>query len=146
MHIGAGFLSLAKDKSALNCVAAMLKAEKPDFVVVTGDVSYPVPFQAGTFNNKTSAEIFAELMERLGIYWTMSMGNHDTEAYSFYSRDEIGDFYEQEQWKHCLFEKDPKTSTAAAIRLSTSKTARGLSLSRSLCSTAIHTPTATSSV
>ena len=34
---------------ALNAVAAMVTAEKPDLVIVTGDIAYPVPFQAGTF-------------------------------------------------------------------------------------------------
>ena len=83
VHIGGGFMSLKKDAMALNAVAAMIKAEKPDLVIATGDVSYPVPFQAGTFNNLSSAKVFAALMEQLGVYWTLGFGNHDTEAYSY---------------------------------------------------------------
>ena len=86
VHIGGGFMSLKKDAMALNAVAAMIKAEQPDLVVVTGDISYPVPFQAGTFNNLESAKLFAALMEQLGVYWTLGFGNHDTEAYSYYNR------------------------------------------------------------
>lgn len=104
VHIGGGWMSLKKDSMSINAVAAMVTAEQPDLVVVTGDVSYPVPFQAGTFNNKLSAEIFAELMETLGVYWTITMGNHDTEAYSYYSRESIGRLYESEKYAHCLFE------------------------------------------
>lgn len=104
VHIGGGWMSLKKDSLALNAVAAMITAEKPDLVIVTGDVSYPVPFQAGTFNNKLSAKIFAQLMETLGVYWTMAMGNHDTEAYSYYSREEIGDIYENGGYKYSLFQ------------------------------------------
>ena len=67
VHIGGGFMSLKKDAMALNSVAAMIKAEQPDLVIVTGDVAYPVPFQAGTFNNLPGAKIFATLMEQLGV-------------------------------------------------------------------------------
>ena len=80
IHIG-GWMSLDKDAKALNAVAAMITAEKPDLVVVTGDIAYPVPFQAGTFNNLSGAKIFAALMEKLGVYYTVCFGNHDSEAY-----------------------------------------------------------------
>lgn len=105
-HFGGGWMSLKKDSMALNAVAAMITAEKPDFVIVTGDVAYPVPFQAGTFNNKSGAKLFAELMETLGVYWTVSYGNHDTESYSYYGRDDITAFYEQ--YPHCLMRKGPE--------------------------------------
>lgn len=99
-HFGGGWMSLKKDSMAMNAIAAMISTEKPDFVIVTGDVAYPVPFQAGTFNNKSGANIFAELMEALGVYWTVSYGNHDTEAYSYFDRDDITEFYAQ--YPHCL--------------------------------------------
>lgn len=107
VHIGGGWMSLKKDSMAINAVAAMIQAEKPDLVIVTGDVSYPVFFQAGTFNNLSSAKIFATLMEQLGVYWTVAFGNHDTEAYSFYSREQISDFYGDSDFKYCLFQKGP---------------------------------------
>ncbi len=99
-HFGGGWMSLKKDSMAMNAIAAMITAERPDFVIVTGDIAYPVPFQSGTFNNKSGAKLFAELMESLGVYWTASFGNHDTEAYSYYDREEIVEFYEQ--YPHCL--------------------------------------------
>lgn len=108
VHIGGGWMSIQKDSMAINAVAAMIKAEKPDFVVVTGDISYPVPFQAGTFNNKSGAKVFAELMETLGVYWTLAYGNHDTEAYSFYSREQLTAFYQNGDYPHCLLEAGPE--------------------------------------
>jgi 3',5'-cyclic AMP phosphodiesterase CpdA len=108
IHIGGGWMSMRKDSMALNAVAAIITAEKPDFVIVTGDIAYPVPFQAGTFNNKSGARIFAELMESLGVYWTLSFGNHDTEAYSYYSRKDISNFYSSEKYPHCLFQAGPE--------------------------------------
>ena len=103
IHLGGGWMSAKKDAMALNAVAAMITAEKPDFVVVSGDIAYPVPFQAGTFNNMSGAKLFAELMETLGVYWTVTFGNHDTEAYSYYGRDDITELYEQ--YPHCLMRK-----------------------------------------
>jgi hypothetical protein len=108
VHIGAGFMSHGKDLKALNAVAAMVTAEKPDLVVVTGDIAYPIPPQAGTDDNLASATMFASLMEQLGVYWTVTFGNHDTERYSDYNRAEIADFYENGGFKHCLFKSGPE--------------------------------------
>ncbi len=108
IHIGGGILSVKKDNLAINAVAAMVAAEKPDLVIVTGDVAYPVPFQSLTFNNKTGAVIFAELMEKLGVYWALSFGNHDTEMYSFYTREEICDLYTGGDYPHCLLQAGPE--------------------------------------
>lgn len=99
-HFGGGFLSAKKDSMAMNAIAAMVSAEKPDLVIISGDMAYPVPVQAGTFNNKSGAKLLAELMETLGVYWTAAYGNHDTEAYSYFDREEITEFYSQ--YPHCL--------------------------------------------
>jgi 3',5'-cyclic AMP phosphodiesterase CpdA len=107
VHIGGGFMSIKKDNKALNAVATMISEEKPDLVVVTGDISYPVPFQAGTFNNKSGAKLFADLMEQLGVYWCLAYGNHDTEAYSYYSRESLSEFYGSDNYPHCLFQSGP---------------------------------------
>ena len=106
IHIGGGWMSMKKDRMALNAVAAIINAEKPDFVIASGDIAYPVPFQAGTFNNKSGAKIFAELMESLGVYWTATYGNHDTEAYSYFDRGDITEFYEK--YPHCLMRDGAK--------------------------------------
>ena len=107
VHIGGGFMSIKKDSMAINAVASMIAEEKPDLVVVSGDIAYPVPFQAGTFNNKNAAKLFADLMEELGVYWCPAFGNHDTESYSYYTREDMGDFYESADYPHCLFQKGP---------------------------------------
>lgn len=108
VHFGGGWMSGSKDSSAMTAVAAMVTAEKPDLVIVTGDIAYPVPFQAGTFNNKNGAELLAELMESLGVYWTVSLGNHDSEVYSLYDREAVAEFYMNEEYEHCIFEKGPQ--------------------------------------
>lgn len=108
VHIGGGWMSFGKDKKTMKTVAELLHSQKPDLVIVTGDISYPVPFQAGTFNNKTAALEFARLMNRLDCYWTITYGNHDTEAYSYYSRDDLSKLYSDEKYTRCIFEKGPE--------------------------------------
>lgn len=108
VHFGGGWMSFNKDRMAINAVAAMITAEKPDLVVVTGDISYPVPFQSGTFNNKTSATMLITLLEQLQVPWTVTFGNHDTEAYSYYSREKVSAFYSDESLEYCLFSTGPE--------------------------------------
>lgn len=108
VHIGGGWLSLGKDAKALNAVAAMVTAEKPDLIVVTGDIAFPVPYAAGTFNNLNGAKVFAALMEKLGVYWTVNFGNHDSEIYSYYNREKVSDFYANSGFKYCLYQPGPE--------------------------------------
>lgn len=108
IHIGGGFMSKDVDKKALEAVAAMVTAEKPDLVIATGDIAFPVPYTAGTFNNHSGAKAFANLMEGLGVYWDVTFGNHDAEAYSYFDRKAMADFYENEEYKYCLFQAGPE--------------------------------------
>ena len=126
IHIGAGWMCGKKDAMALNAVAAMITAEKPDLVVITGDTAYPVPFQAGTFNNLSSAKLFTTLMENLGVYWVICFGNHDTEAYSYYSREDISAFYESEDLKYCLFQAGPEEVDGYGNQVINIKNSEGL--------------------
>ena len=108
IHIGAGWMCNGKDEKALNAVATMVTREKPDLVIATGDIAYPVPFQAGTFNNYTGAKAFANLMETLGVYWTVTFGNHDAEAYSYFEREAVSEIYSNKEYKYCLYQAGPE--------------------------------------
>ncbi|MBQ8303217.1 MAG: metallophosphoesterase [Clostridia bacterium] len=105
VHIGGGVLSVEKDKQAINAVAAMITAEKPDLVVVTGDISFAVPW-SGTINNAYAHRYFIRLMENLGVYWTVTFGNHDSEVYDFYERAAVAKMYDDESLEYCLFTSD----------------------------------------
>ena len=109
IHIGGGFLSKDVDEKALNAVALMVTKEKPDLVIATGDIAFPVPYTAGTFNNYSGASAFANLMESLGVYWSVTFGNHDSEAYSYFDREAVAEFYEKEEYKYCLFQAGPES-------------------------------------
>ncbi len=102
VHIGGGAFSHTKDLKALNAVYSLVKEVKPDLVIITGDMVYPVPI-TGTVNNYSSSQAVAELMEKMGVYWTLCYGNHDTEIYSYYTREDLSELYSSDKYAHCLF-------------------------------------------
>ncbi len=106
VHLGGGFLSRKEDKMTINAIAAMVTEEKPDLIIVTGDVSFAVPYISGTINNAIAHRMFMRLMERLGVSWTIVFGNHDSEAYNYYNRATVSEMYDDESLKHCLFIPD----------------------------------------
>lgn len=106
IHIGDGIVSVSNDKNAIATVEKIVKAAKPDLVIATGDMAFPFFFQSGTTNNKREATIFAELMENLGVYWCVAFGNHDTESYALYTREDITALYMS--YPHCLMQAGPK--------------------------------------
>ncbi len=103
VHLGGGFLSRKEDKKTINAIAAMVTEEKPDLIIVTGDISFAVPYISGTINNAIAHRMFMRLMERLEIPWTVVFGNHDSEAYNYYNRATVSKMYADESLKYCLF-------------------------------------------
>ena len=102
-HLGCGFLSLASDKQMLKTVETMLRAEKPDLVIVTGDAFFPVP-QSGTFNNANELKVFSTMMNNLGIYWAFTFGNHDCQALAYLDEAHLAQRLE-ECGEYCLFQR-----------------------------------------
>ena len=103
VHIGGGAFSIGKDRKAFDAVATLVGRVKPDLVVVTGDIVYPVPFQSGTLDNRRETELFVSLMDTLGVYYAVTFGNHDTESYSLYTRDDLYNIYRSS--KYCLIDR-----------------------------------------
>ena len=101
VHIGGGCLSRKKDRLALTAVRDLITYAKPDLVVVTGDVSYPIPVVSGSLNNMRPAKWFASLMENLGVPWCLVFGNHDCESYSTHKKSQLAKFYSSAP--NCLF-------------------------------------------
>ena len=112
IHLGAGPFSAQKDRWALDAVRTVVQRVKPDLVIVTGDLGFPVPYASGTLNNRREIDMFGTLMEELGVYWTVCFGNHDTEIYSLYNREEISDYFEEmdasDEWDKFLYREGPE--------------------------------------
>lgn len=109
VHIGAGLFTRKKDKLALSAVEKIVKAADADFIIVTGDLVYPMWFSGGSHNNRKSAKKFADLMESLGVQWTFVFGNHDSEVWAKLSKSELADFYRS--YPTCRFEKGDENIT-----------------------------------
>ncbi len=70
-------------------VEAVLTAEKPDLVILTGDIVTAAPAVQG-WNE------IAEMMSAAGIPWTITLGNHDDEGRI--TREEIFDLMTGKPW------------------------------------------------
>lgn len=125
IHLTGGVIGRGKDKKAINAVAAMVTAEKPDLVVITGDISFAVPWY-GTVNNKYAHSYFIRLMENLGVYWTVSFGNHDSEAYNYYNRPSVANMYDDDDLEYCLFDKGDETVLGEGNHVINLKNSSGL--------------------
>lgn len=119
VHIGAGALSYKKDKMAINAIVAMVRAENPDLVVVTGDLAYPIPILSGNKNNLLCLQVLERLFEVINAYWTFTLGNHDVEFYAKYLNEDL--VREIGKSKMCLvrFPKDTSVKTDHLIEIKT---------------------------
>ena len=110
VHIGGGCWSLKKDKKTVYEVITMLRAEKPDLVILGGDNTFAVPGPVynggGTLNNAMAARDVLAIFEHEGVYFTTVFGNHDTEAFGYVNRVKLGKIYESEKYPHCIFKSE----------------------------------------
>ena len=125
VHLGGGFLFSSGDRKAIYAVAEMVEREKPDLVIVTGDISFAVPW-SGTLDNSIAHGYFKRLMERLGVYWTVTFGNHDSEKYNYHNRAAVADMYEDEALEYCLFSSGPEDIFGECNHVITVKNGQGL--------------------
>jgi len=99
IHLG-GFERAATDTQTLEMIRKAITFEKPDLLVVTGDMS----------NNKGNDErlkMLADVCAETGILWACILGNHDgTEKNDTLDRKALGDFIPT--LKNSLFEKGPE--------------------------------------
>ncbi len=125
VHIGGGCLSRKEDKKAMNAIAAMIAAEKPDLVVSTGDMASAYP-NSGTLNNEYAHKYFIRLMENLGVYWTATLGNHDSEIYNSLDRVEVGAMYDSAKHEYSLFSAGPEDVDGVGNHVIVIKNSKGI--------------------
>lgn len=106
IHIGSGFLSADNDKQAIKAVETMIRVEKPDLVIITGDAFFPVP-QSGTLNNASELKVLSTMMNNLGVYWAFCFGNHEYQGPSYLDESELAQRLEG-CGKYCLFQRGPE--------------------------------------
>ena len=101
-------LDANKEKGActMKYFIANIQKEKPDLVVIDGDTV------TGVINRKR-AEMFAEVMEKLGVYWITTLGNHEGDNALSLSREDFVELYSS--YPHCLIESGDKYDEVIAI-------------------------------
>lgn len=107
LHIGNGILCVKKDKKAFENVCALIEYTKPDLIVLTGDIVYPISIATGTNDNLSALKVVAKIIENYKTPWTLCFGNHDAEDFAMYSKSELCDFLESNELKYCLFDRGP---------------------------------------
>lgn len=99
IHLGGSALSYSKDLKALKAVYKLIDYTKPDLVVVTGDMSFPMGLFSFSFNNTAPVEQFAAFMRNTGVPWAFTYGNHDTESMSIATNQDLNKLYKKLSYK-----------------------------------------------
>ena len=99
IHLGGGVISYDKDKKALEAVFKLIDYAKPDLVVVTGDLTYPLGLSSFSFNNTAPVAQFAAFMRNTGVPWVFTYGNHDTESMAAGNKEDLNELYKSLSWK-----------------------------------------------
>lgn len=93
IHLGGSISSIRKDKLALEAVYQVIAYTEPDFVIVTGDMTFPLGIMSMSLNNSSTVSQFAAFMRNLNIPWAFTFGNHDTELIASMDRNGLCDLY-----------------------------------------------------
>ena len=72
IHLGGSFSSYNNDLKALKACFALIDHTRPDLVVVTGDLCYPMGLASFSLNNTAPVMQFAAFMRNTGIPWAFT--------------------------------------------------------------------------
>ncbi|MBQ8960182.1 MAG: metallophosphoesterase [Ruminococcus sp.] len=99
IHIGGSLYSYSKDMKALKACFAEIEHTRPDLVIVTGDLCFPLGIMSMSLNNSAPVQQFAAFMRNTGIPWAFTYGNHDTESLSTLNKTELNEVYKSLSYK-----------------------------------------------
>lgn len=106
LHYGGSIFTVKKDTYCKNLIIKIVEQAKPDLIIVTGDMVFPIPFIGGTINNLKATEDIVKLFDSFGIPWTVVYGNHDVEPIALYRKSKLSDCYENGEYS--LFQRGKK--------------------------------------
>ena len=99
IHLGGSVSSYTDDLRALKTCYALIEYTRPDLVVVTGDLCFPLGLASLSLNNTAPVMQFAAFMRNVGIPWAFTYGNHDTEAMAASDKSELNELYKTLSYK-----------------------------------------------
>ena len=99
VHLGGSLFSRKKDLLALEACYAEIEYARPDLVIVTGDLCFPMGVMSMSFNNSAPVYQFAAFMRNVGVPWAFTYGNHDTENLASMKKDQLAEVYQSLSFK-----------------------------------------------
>lgn len=99
IHLGGSVSSSYKDYQALEACRRLIEYTQPDFIIVTGDLVFPMGIMSFSLNNESPVMQFASFLRNIGIPWAFTYGNHDTEAMATGNRIAIDTLYQSLSYK-----------------------------------------------
>lgn len=100
IHLGGSVFTYQTDEMALDTVYALIENTRPDLVIITGDLVYPVGLFSMSLNNEMPLMQLSAFMNRIGIPWAFVYGNHDTETIATKSAKELEDIFSAYAWSN----------------------------------------------
>ncbi len=100
VHLCGSITTVKTDRKAIDTCYDLIKKSKPDLIIVTGDIVYPIPIQTFSQNNLKPIYQFCSFMNHVGIPWIMVYGNHDTEVIASYDEKTFDGIFQ-------YFKEDP---------------------------------------
>ncbi|MDD4112592.1 MAG: metallophosphoesterase, partial [Herbinix sp.] len=91
----------AKGNVTIEMLVRNISSQKPDLVVFVGD-------NVTSALNARRVKQLGKLMEELGVYWTLVLGNHEGDNNLSISRQKMIDIFAS--YPHCLVEADKKVT------------------------------------
>ncbi|MDE5589759.1 MAG: metallophosphoesterase [Acetatifactor sp.] len=89
IHICGSIGTIQTDRKALKACYDLIRETRPDMIIITGDLVYPMPIQTFSKDNLGAFGQLCELMDHIGIPWAFVYGNHDTEAAAAYQAEQL---------------------------------------------------------
>ncbi len=79
IHLGGTIITAGHDRKAILACEKLIRYSRPDLVVVTGDLTYPMKGLKYSYDNERLVKRFSRFMTKTGVPWAFTYGNHDTE-------------------------------------------------------------------
>ena len=120
IHFGGGVGSMKLDDMLISALYKQVNAVKPDLLILTGDVIYSTFYPAMNLNNAHAVRTIGKVIDSMGIPWTVSLGNHDTEDYQYANEEKIIELYSSTEFDNCIFvhpDKETYGRSNQAIRI-----------------------------
>lgn len=107
LHIGGTLSTYQQDRAAFESIDfQVIQEAKPDLVIITGDLVYPIALQSLTIDNRSPLVYICDFMEKIGLPWAFVYGNHDTEPTAEFTAEELNEAltaYTFDHGGHLLF-------------------------------------------